>query len=60
MSSVNNDPAASGQETGAGGISADRKKHWNAPRLARLDGRSAMHGFPGATTDSATHTSAIS
>ena len=44
MSKVNDSPAATGEETGAEDNAAHAKKHWDTPRLTRLDGRSALSG----------------
>jgi hypothetical protein len=59
MADLNTAPAPLGEDTGNEGVLAGAKKQWVAPRLARLNGRSAMSGFPGNTSDHTVHTSAI-
>jgi hypothetical protein len=58
MVNVNAAPSPSGEDTGAPGKAAHPRKLWNAPRLVRLDGRSAMTGFGGLLSDNINHTSA--
>jgi hypothetical protein len=59
MVDVNTAPAPLGENIGGEGNLASTKRQWIAPRLARLNGRSAMSGFPGNTSDHTVHTSAI-
>jgi hypothetical protein len=59
MSDVENNRAGLGMETGAEDGTPGGKKSWRAPRITRLDGRSAQTGLGGVISDS-TNTSGTS